>query len=131
MPWKILLLEDSATAASVMVLELEGCGIECECRRATTRPEFMDLLKANDLDLVLADQQLIDFTGVEALTIIRERSRNIPFIFVTGTLTENAARVLLANGATDFVLKADLGRLGPAVKNALRGRVAKDGTQSS
>ena len=44
----------------------------------------------------------------------------MPFIFVSGALGEETAIELLKQGATDYVLKSRLSRLGPAVSRALQ-----------
>ena len=60
------------------------------------------------------------FDGMEALTLAREQLPDTPFIFVTGALGEERAIELLKQGATDYVLKDRLERLGPGVERALR-----------
>src|SRR5262249_49168273 len=60
------------------------------------------------------------FNGHEALVIAREKTPETPFIFVTGTMSEEVAIQTLKSGATDYVLKTRLSRLVPAVTRALR-----------
>ena len=64
------------------------------------------------------------FDGFSALKIFRELTAcrklpEAPFIFVSGTLGEELAIETLKNGATDYVLKHRLSRLGPAVRRAI------------
>jgi DNA-binding NtrC family response regulator len=86
------------------------------------------------LDLILADYTLPSFDGLSALRIAQQHSPEVPFIFVSGTLGEDVAIEALKTGATDYVLKTRLARLGPAVTRALsearekgRTRSARDG----
>src|SRR5207248_564490 len=51
--------------------------------------------------------------------IAQQRSPDVPFIFVSGTLGEDVAIEALKTGATDYVLKTRLARLGPAINRAL------------
>ncbi len=75
-------------------------------------------------DLILADYALPTFGGMEALALCREICPDRPFIFVTGALGEERAIETLKNGATDFVLKTRLSRLGMAIRRAVA--VAED-----
>src|SRR2546430_11044 len=58
------------------------------------------------------------FDGRQALTLAREKRPEVPFLFVSGTIGEDAAIEALKNGATDYVLKHRLMRLIPAVDRA-------------
>jgi diguanylate cyclase (GGDEF)-like protein/PAS domain S-box-containing protein len=79
-------------------------------------------------DLVLCDYTLPRFDGMSALTLARERRPDLPFIFLSGTIGEEIAIESLQRGATDYVLKANLARLAPAVRRALQ--QAQDRTKS-
>jgi signal transduction histidine kinase len=70
--------------------------------------------------MILSDYALPAFDGYAALAIAKEKVPNIPFIFVTGTMGEEVAIETLKSGATDYVLKTRLARLGPAVHRAMR-----------
>jgi signal transduction histidine kinase len=70
--------------------------------------------------MILSDYALPSFDGYAALALAKEKVPNIPFIFVTGTMGEEVAIEPLKSGATDYVLKTRLARLGPAVHRALR-----------
>jgi PAS domain S-box-containing protein len=87
--------------------------------RADTKEDFVAALES-DLDLILSDYTMPGFSGRDALLIAREKCPEIPFLFVSGTIGEDAAVEALKNGATDYVLKHRLMRLIPAVDRALR-----------
>jgi len=55
-----------------------------------------------------------------ALALVRKLRPHIPFILVSGTVGEDGAIDSLKSGATDYVLKTRLIRLGPAVRRALK-----------
>jgi signal transduction histidine kinase len=80
----------------------------------------VEQLERHPPDMILSDYALPAFDGYAALAIAKEKVPNIPFIFVTGTMGEEVAIETLKNGATDYVLKTRLARLGPAVQRALR-----------
>jgi PAS domain S-box-containing protein len=70
--------------------------------------------------LILADYSLPTYDGLSALATARKECPEIPFIFVSGSMGEETAIEALHLGATDYVLKQRLTRLGPAVHRALR-----------
>jgi light-regulated signal transduction histidine kinase (bacteriophytochrome) len=59
------------------------------------------------------------YDGMSALQLVKELQLDVPFIFVSGTMGEDAAIEGLTKGATDYVLKQKLSRLVPAIKRAL------------
>lgn len=119
-PVRILVLEDSEADALLAVHEIEKTGLAFEWRRVETEESFRSALDSFKPTLVLADYTLPQFDGRTALLLTRSLRPELPFIFVTGTLGEELAIDLLKEGATDYVLKSRLGRLGPAVQRALR-----------
>jgi len=119
-PLHILMLEDVATDAELIERELEREEVEFESRRVTTRDAFEQALDAFDPDLILADYSLPSFDGMAALELATEKRPHVPVVFVSGAIGEERAIETLKQGATDYVLKDQLSRLGPAVRRALR-----------
>jgi PAS domain S-box-containing protein len=114
----ILHLEDSALDAELVETALRDAGLEPRTVRVTTAEGFERGLAVCP-DLIIADYSLPQFDGGRALRIARERCPEIPFIVVSGALGEELAIELMKAGASDYVLKDRLGRLGPAVRRAL------------
>ena len=119
-PLKVLHLEDDARDTELVQAALEGEGIPSELTRVEREQDFLAALKRESLDLILADYTLPSFDGLSALRIAQRHLPEVPFIFVSGTLGEDVAIEALKTGATDYVLKTRLARLGPAVTRALR-----------
>ncbi len=117
---KILMLEDVATDAELIERELRKANIDFSSKWVETKEAFIKELKDFSPDLILSDYALPSFDGMSALKIVQEEYRYVPFIFVTGSLGEEKAIETLKSGATDYVLKERLSRLGPAVHRALR-----------
>lgn len=117
---RILNLEDDSKDAELNEAMLSARWPNCELIRVDTRQEFISALEQEDLDLILSDYTMPDFSGREALAIAHERRPEVPFIFVSGTIGEDAAIEAMKTGATDYVLKHRLMRLIPAVDRALR-----------
>jgi PAS domain S-box-containing protein len=118
-PLRILLLEDDVGDAE-LIRELLAEHIVCELTRVETRAEFVAALKDSGIDLILADYRLPAFDGLSALHLALSERRDVPFIFVSGTVGEDVAIEALKIGATDYVLKQRLSRLVPSVQRALR-----------
>jgi PAS domain S-box-containing protein len=116
----ILHLEDDSLDQELVQARLEEAGLACRITRVQTRDDFENALERGGFDIVLADFRLPMYDGMSALLQVLERRPDIPFIFVSGTIGEDAAIAALTKGATDYVLKQNLMRLGPAVDRALR-----------
>ncbi|MBI3529612.1 MAG: EAL domain-containing protein [Betaproteobacteria bacterium] len=117
---RILLVEDVATDAELMLRELKRAGILCNGHRVETAVDFRRELEEFQPHVILSDFSMPNFDGMEALRIASQSYSHIPFIFVSGTLGEEYAVRALKNGATDFVLKTDLLRLPPSVERAIK-----------
>jgi PAS domain S-box-containing protein len=81
---------------------------------------FRKHLNEGDYDVILADHNLVTWTGMDALEILKQSGRDIPLIVVTGILGDEAAVKYIKNGASDYVLKNNLGRLSTAIDRALQ-----------
>ena len=88
---------------------------------AGNRAEFFEKIDWSVPDVVLADYNLPDINGLEALLHIRKKSPFLPFIFITGILNdeEKVAEAVL-NGASGYVLKENLAALPQKLEDVLR-----------
>jgi len=117
---KILIVEDVELDAELTEYELKRADIVFVSKRVEEKEDFKRELEEFKPDLILADHSLPHFDGVSALKISRIMAPDIPFIFVSGKIGEDFAVEMLKNGATDYVLKSNLPKLGHAVKRALK-----------
>ena len=127
-PLRILILEDVPMDAELVEYELERARVPFESRRVDTRESFLDQLEAFRPDVILSDFTLPRFDGMSALSLARERAPAVPFLIVTGSVNEETAVGCMKAGATDYLLKSNLARIGPAIEGALaavRARAAK------
>ncbi len=115
----VLHLEDGRRDEALVRAELERDGLNCHITNVSTREAFLAELERVSFDVILSDYGLPSFDGLAALAIARRTVPDTPFILVSGTLGEEAAIESLRSGATDYVLKDRLTRLGPAVRRAL------------
>src|SRR3954467_6381660 len=88
--------------------------------RAQTREQLGAALDASSFDLVISDWSMPGFDALGALQVLRERKLDLPFIIVSGTIGEEAAVRALKAGASDFVAKGNLQRMGPSILRELR-----------
>jgi PAS domain S-box-containing protein len=116
----ILHLEDDPADAQLIHVMLAEAGLTCRITCAQTRDEFETALRDAETEIILADYRLPAYDGMSALRLSRELRSDIPFIFVSGAMGEEAAIDALTQGATDYVLKHNLSRLAPAVQRALQ-----------
>ena len=122
-PLKILMLEDLQDDVGLIERTLRKQGISFVTERVDTQDQFVDALKSFRPDVILSDHALPQFNSLEALKICQKMGLNVPFILVTGTVSEEFAVSCLKHGADDYVLKSNLVRLPSAIQNALRQRL--------
>ncbi len=120
-PLHLLILEDNLYDLQLELALLEKAGYTCQWKCVETQAEFLECLNIpQTYDLILADYSLPTFDGLTALNLFLERELDLPFIFVSGTVGEEIAIESIRAGATDYVLKNRLSRLGPVVQRALQ-----------
>ena len=116
---KILILEDNPDDAEIIQRLLKKEKIKAEFSVTMTREGFEDALEQFKPDVILSDNSMPQFNATEALAIINERSIHLPFILVTGTVSEEFAANIIKQGADDYILKDRLARLPAAINAAL------------
>ncbi|MBX7218851.1 MAG: PAS domain S-box protein [Blastocatellia bacterium] len=117
-PLHVLILEDSYSDAELVHLELLRAGFTLNWQHVQSKEAFLNSLTVEP-DVILADFNLPQFTGIEALQSVRQRGWDTPFILVSGTIGEDLAILAIKEGANDFLLKDRLTRLGHAIHAAL------------
>ena len=115
----ILHVEDDPAHAELVRRALQKSGLDCDIRLVMSRDEYLDALDAERPDVILSDTRGVDFEGLEALRHARRRSRRVPFLFVSSSTDDKHIARLRAEGATDFVRKAELGSLASVILRAM------------
>ncbi len=115
---RILHLEDDPSDAQLVAGLLQQDGVDADLRWVDRRSTFEAALE-EPWDLILADFALPGVTHLEALELAQARQPGTPFIYLSGTFGEEMAVAALQHGATDYLLKERLDRLGSAVSRAL------------
>jgi PAS domain S-box-containing protein len=115
---RVLILEDTPSDVELAVMELRRAGYTPEWECVETEEAFLEKLQGN-FDIILSDYSMPQFDGIRALRLVRGQGVQIPFILVSGTMGEETAVAAMKEGASDYLLKDRLARLGPAVAQAL------------
>ncbi len=116
---RILILEDEASDAALAQRLLTSTGLGFTAVVVDTKASFVQQLTAFRPDVILSDFSLPGFSGRGALNIAQEQCPDIPFIFLSSVLGDEAAVELIRQGATDFVLKDRLARLPSVIDRAV------------
>jgi PAS domain S-box-containing protein len=120
-PLYVLLVEDSADDAALLQRHLSRNGFVPKITRVETAADMLDALRGPDLpDVILADYNLPNFSGPAALQLLKSTGLDLPFIMLSGAVSEETAVVSLRAGAHDYVSKQNLARLVPAVHRELK-----------
>lgn len=121
---RVLHIEDSDLDHELAMAHLQRAGLVVQRRRIESRAEFQLELQG-EWDVVLSDFNLPGFSGLQALDMLRQSERLWPFILVSGEIGEDVAVEAMRNGASDYLLKNNLARLAPAMRNAIEAAEAR------
>lgn len=117
-PIKLLLVEDSPDDADLLLAELRRAGFAPDWKRVQTEPDYLVAIKGSP-DVILSDYSMPQFSGLRAVELLRESGLDIPFILISGTVGEESAVEAMRRGASDYLLKDRIVRLGKSVEQAL------------
>lgn len=124
---QILLVEDNPADAELVSRLLAKAGLSFHVRRVSSESSFRRELVAGTPDIILSDYELPSFDGIRALAIARTLAPDVPFIFVSGAISDERATRALQEGAIDYIVKDRPARLPEAVRRAITER--RDGAQ--
>ena len=122
---RLLLVEDSADDAELVLMELRRGGFAPEHLRVATAAAMTEALAARSWDLVLSDYRMPGYGGMDALRALQASGMDLPFILVSGAIGEEVAVAAMKAGAHDYVSKHNLARLCPAVARELKDAAAR------
>lgn len=124
-PLKVLHVEDSTFDAELIARELAKTGLDIEIKRVDNQEDYSKALHTFDMNLILCDHSMYQFDSFEALRMFKESHKEVPFILVTGSVSEDFAVTILKKGADDYIIKENLTRLPSAILNALEKKEAE------
>src|SRR5450432_3386249 len=114
---RALVLEGDLADFDILVKELADAGFVPDCLRVETEAEYLTHLVPG-MDVILADYSLPGWNAIRALELYRASRLDVPFILISGTISEDMAVGCMKRGAADYLLKDRMGRLGPAITHA-------------
>jgi signal transduction histidine kinase len=119
-PLRVLIVEDDERDAALMLHELRRSDYEVTYERVDSPEAMAAALEKQPWDIVLSDFTMPHFSAPAALSLVKERALDLPFIIVSGTIGEETAVTSLRAGAHDFLVKGALARLIPAIERERR-----------
>ncbi|HSB24367.1 MAG TPA: histidine kinase [Burkholderiaceae bacterium] len=117
---RVLHLEDAEIDHQLACAQLQRAGFEVHALRVDTEDAFRRALAAGPWDVVLSDFNVPGFSGAKALELLKHEGPVLPFVLLSGEIGEDTAVASMRDGASDYLLKNNLARLGPAVRNAIQ-----------
>ena len=117
--FRILLIEDSEDDAVLIERVLKKGGLELTMERVSTADEVNRALEANKWDAILCDYMMPEFSIKDAMKSIDDRGLDVPFIIVSGTISDEVAVEMMKAGAHDYLTKNNLSRLVPAIEREI------------
>ena len=117
--FRILLIEDSEDDAVLIERVLKKGGLELTMERVSTADEVNRALEGNKWDAILCDYMMPEFSIKDAMKSIDDRGLDVPFIIVSGTISDEVAVEMMKAGAHDYLTKNNLSRLVPAIEREI------------
>ncbi|MCG3175715.1 MAG: Sensor histidine kinase RcsC [Candidatus Omnitrophica bacterium] len=117
---RVVVLEDVQDEVELIESELKKGFRSLKVLCVNHAKAYQEALEIFEPDVVLADYTLEGYSGRDALAFTRRKHRDIPFLFVSWQVHEDAVIDALKAGATDYVFKEHLSRLNLAVYRAVR-----------
>ena len=123
---RVLLLEDYPLDAQLVQSQLKRTHPNWNVDHVSDKEEFENYFKANIPDVVLSDYSLPQYTGMEAFVTVKKLGLEVPFIIVTGELTEETAIECIKEGIDDYIIKSSMLRLDIAIQKAIQRKLSED-----
>lgn len=116
---RVLIVEDSPRDTEMIVRELRKAYPDLGWKRVETEAEMAAALDSEMWHVVISDYRMPHFDALSALKVLQQKSLDIPFIVVSGTISDETAVSSLKAGAHDYMMKDSLKRLVPAVQREM------------
>ncbi|MCL3779909.1 PAS domain S-box protein [Prolixibacteraceae bacterium JC049] len=116
---KILIIEDNQLDVVILIDHIKRKIPSFNYVICDNEKDFRHHLNTSDFDIIISDYRIPGFGGEQALKIVVDNHIDIPFIISSGTIGEEAVVKMIHKGATDYLMKDRLDRVGVAIKNAI------------
>src|ERR1043166_2488831 len=116
---RVLIVEDSEADTGLLLLELQRNGYEPSYERVETPEAMRAALDRQPWDAVISDSSMPRFSSRAALSVLKEKGVDVPFLILSGTIGQETAASAMKDGADDYIPKSDMSRLVPALEREL------------
>ena len=128
---RVLMVEDSADDSNILERELKRGGFEPISKRVDSEESMAAALDSEEWDVVLSDHLIPGFGSSQALKLVQNRRKDVPFIIVSGAIGEDIAVSAMKAGAHDYVMKSNLARLVPSIEREIRESATRRARQAA
>src|SRR5512147_1445330 len=115
-PVRLLIIEDNEDDSLLEIEEIKNNGLEIIYERVDNLLSLKEALNLRTWDCILSDYSLPGFSGLDALSVLKESGKDIPFILISGAIGEEIAVNAMKAGANDYIMKNNLSRLVPVME---------------
>lgn len=117
---KILIAEDSEDDAALLIRRIKKDGLDPVYRRVNSLKEMKNAINKEEWNIILSDYSMPNFSGLDAINLLKQKNSEIPLIIISGNAGEDAAAKTIRKGANDYLMKDNLVRLVPSIKKQLQ-----------
>lgn len=120
--FKLLIVDDNEFDIELVVRELKHQDQVAFVHKAVTnKADYETALREFLPDVVYCDLNITyDFSGTDAIRILKKEYPEVPFVLVTGALNEEVVSICISEGIDDYVLKTNMSRLPVSLINAVK-----------
>ena len=117
---RVLMVEDYPEDAELVERELTRTGYQLSVLRVVTAAAMQQALAAHAWDVIISDYNVPSFGALPALRELKHSGRDIPFIVLSGVISDEVAVAAMRAGAHDYLRKDNLSRLLPAIEREMQ-----------
>lgn len=120
--FRLLIVDDSPYDSELIVRELRHHSqVKFTSKTVSDRESYSEALRDFLPDVVYCDLNItVEFSGVDAIRLLKREYPEVPFVLVTGALNEEVISVCVNEGIDDYVLKTNMSRLPLSLANAIK-----------
>jgi len=122
---RLLIVEDSEDDARLLYSELARTNSDITYARVDCAEDMRAALFDSEWDIVISDHSMPRFSSLEALDLLKECGKDIPFIIYSGDVSEHVEVAAMCSGAQDSIVKGNLARLLPAMEREIHGAAVR------
>jgi two-component system, chemotaxis family, chemotaxis protein CheY len=103
---KVLVVDDFATMRKIVKNVLKQINIE-NVVEAENGKHALNVLKSEEVDLIISDWMMPEMTGIEFLKVCKEddEKKKIPFIMVTAEGQKDSVMEAIKSGVDNYIVK--------------------------